>query len=294
MTQQEFYNKLNNSKTSFSQKETADLNNIISEFPYFQAASFILMKALYNNNSSQYKSKLAHTAANIPNREQLFNFIYSEYSIQNNHTEKSSPSKPLNTTIKSSKEITKPQALQNKKGEDIKSKADLIKEVKDRLDELKEEEKATPPPQKAEIKAEIKTKPKKQDTPKIEKADDKTSKKNSTSTLRKTKANQTTAKKEDPKKISKPIDRGSSIDIVEKFIKNKPNINRPDDKEYNEEIKLANKSINEDYDLVSETMAKLFIKQGHKEKAIKIYEKLILIYPEKNTYFAARISELNN
>ncbi|RLD40193.1 MAG: hypothetical protein DRI86_15715, partial [Bacteroidetes bacterium] len=138
MTQQEFYNKLNNSKTSFSQKETADLNNIISEFPYFQAASFILMKALYNNNSSQYKSKLAHTAANIPNREQLFNFIYSEYSIQNNHTEKSSPSKPLNTTIKSSKEITKPQALQNKKGEDIKSKADLIKEVKDRIDEVEE------------------------------------------------------------------------------------------------------------------------------------------------------------
>jgi len=40
-------------------------------------------------------------------------------------------------------------------------------------------------------------------------------------------------------------------------------------------------------------MAVLFEKQGHIKKAIKIYEKLILIYPEKNTYFAARISELN-
>jgi hypothetical protein len=41
-------------------------------------------------------------------------------------------------------------------------------------------------------------------------------------------------------------------------------------------------------------MAQLYIKQGHKGKAIKIYEKLILINPEKSTYFAARISELKN
>jgi len=135
MTQQEFYNNLNNSKTSFLQKETTELNSIVAEFPYFQAASFILMKALYINNDIQYKTKLAHTAANISNRESLFNFIYSEYSIKNNSKENASPSKPLNTTIRSSKEITQPKALQNKEGQEIKSKADLIKDVKDRLDE---------------------------------------------------------------------------------------------------------------------------------------------------------------
>jgi tetratricopeptide (TPR) repeat protein len=274
MTSQEFYNNLNNSKTSFSQKETADLNNIVTEFPYFQAASFILMKALYINNDSQYKSKLANTAANISNRESLFNYIYSEYSIKDKVTEKTSTPKPSNTTIKSSKEITKPKALQNKKGEEIKSKAGLIKEVKERLDEVEQEKRKT-----KERRGKVKEE-------ELKASEEKGKEKVETSRKIQT--------KEKSKAKAKPIDRGSSIDIVEKFIKTKPNINRPDDKEYNEEIKLANKSLNEDYDLVSETMAKLFVKQGHKEKAIKIYKKLILIYPEKNTYFAARISELNN
>jgi len=326
MTQQEFYNSLNNSKTSFSEKEIADLNNIITEFPYFQAASFILMKALYNNNSSQYKSKLAHTAANIPNREQLFNFIYSEYSIKNIVTEKASTPKPLNTTIKSSREITKPQALQNKKGEEIKTKTDLIKEVKDRLDEVEGErlkakvesvkEKIEGERLKAKVesvkdkvegerlKAKVENVKEKVEgerlKAKVESVKDKVEGERLKAKVESVKDKveiETTRKiqaKEKSKVKTKTIDRGSSIDIVEKFIKTKPNINRPDDKEYNEEIKLANKSLNEDYDLVSETMAKLFAKQGHKEKAIKIYEKLILIYPEKNTYFAARISELNN
>jgi tetratricopeptide (TPR) repeat protein len=45
-------------------------------------------------------------------------------------------------------------------------------------------------------------------------------------------------------------------------------------------------------DTLTETMAMVLIKQGKYEKAIEIYQKLSLLNPTKNAYFAAKIEEL--
>jgi hypothetical protein len=44
--------------------------------------------------------------------------------------------------------------------------------------------------------------------------------------------------------------------------------------------------------LVTETLAKVYIKQGHFKKAIQAYEILWLKYPEKSSFFASRISDI--
>lgn len=56
---------------------------------------------------------------------------------------------------------------------------------------------------------------------------------------------------------------------------------------------LSSESIEFDSNLVTETLAKLYVKQGKTEKAIEIYRKLIWKFPQKKAYFAARIEELN-
>jgi len=45
-------------------------------------------------------------------------------------------------------------------------------------------------------------------------------------------------------------------------------------------------------DIVTETLAKIYIKQGHYKKALKAYQILKLKYPEKSSFFAGRISEI--
>ena len=47
-------------------------------------------------------------------------------------------------------------------------------------------------------------------------------------------------------------------------------------------------------ELYSEKLAKLYIQQGHYDKAIASYEKLNLKYPERSAYFLAQIEEVKN
>ena len=54
---------------------------------------------------------------------------------------------------------------------------------------------------------------------------------------------------------------------------------------------LAGQSL-QDNEVVTETMAEVWEKQGNSEKAIDIYYKLSLLEPSKRAYFAAKIEEL--
>ncbi len=45
-------------------------------------------------------------------------------------------------------------------------------------------------------------------------------------------------------------------------------------------------------EVLTETMAEVLVKQGNNHKAIEIYQKLSLAYPDKSAYFAARIETL--
>ncbi|MBK7476268.1 MAG: hypothetical protein IPI11_09755 [Haliscomenobacter sp.] len=57
---------------------------------------------------------------------------------------------------------------------------------------------------------------------------------------------------------------------------------------------LAHNSVRENIHLASETLAELLIRQQQYQKAIAVYERLILIFPEKTAFFAGKIESLKN
>jgi len=57
--------------------------------------------------------------------------------------------------------------------------------------------------------------------------------------------------------------------------------------------KIAEKA-NVPADILTESMAEIWEKQGNLKKAIATYEKLSFIFPEKSVYFASRIEQLKN
>lgn len=55
--------------------------------------------------------------------------------------------------------------------------------------------------------------------------------------------------------------------------------------------RIAEHSV-EEKEVLTEAMAEVWIKQGHLDKAIRVYEKLSLLNPSKSPYFAGRIEQL--
>lgn len=82
-------------------------------------------------------------------------------------------------------------------------------------------------------------------------------------------------------------------DLIDRFIKNDPKISVKKDDLFSNE-NLGKMSLVEDEDFVTETLAKVYARQGKINKAIKAYKKLSLKYPEKSIYFANQLKKLQN
>ena len=82
--------------------------------------------------------------------------------------------------------------------------------------------------------------------------------------------------------------------IIEGFIKKNPRIIRQDNAIEPAKIDLKGRLAESGKgDIETEAFAKILVKQGKIEKAIDLYQKLILKNPEKRIYFAKILSDLN-
>jgi hypothetical protein len=91
-----------------------------------------------------------------------------------------------------------------------------------------------------------------------------------------------------------PPELPSTVDLINNFLKRQPRLTRPGmlPPSPGGQTDLSVRSTRAEPDLVSENLARIFVRQGKTARAIEIYEKLMVKQPEKMAYFAAQIESL--
>ncbi|MDP4183529.1 MAG: hypothetical protein Q8862_00010 [Bacteroidota bacterium] len=89
----------------------------------------------------------------------------------------------------------------------------------------------------------------------------------------------------------KRVKKEKSRELIDSFLTSNPII-RPQPVQSDVITDLSEKSTEPNDELFTETLARIFIRQGLFQQAIEAYEKLSLKFPEKNVYFAGQIEEI--
>jgi tetratricopeptide (TPR) repeat protein len=92
--------------------------------------------------------------------------------------------------------------------------------------------------------------------------------------------------------VEKPTRKQEQAQLIDKFIVTSPRI-EPLKEKSDHPVEDKSKPFTEEKGVfITETLAKIYINQGYYSKAIDIYEKLSLKFPEKSSYFAAQIEKV--
>jgi len=96
----------------------------------------------------------------------------------------------------------------------------------------------------------------------------------------------------EPEQSAINLTRLAQADLIDKFISLNPRIDPRTDKTEHPAIDLSTSYTEEKGGFITETLARIYVTQGYYSKAIEIYEKLSLKYPEKSGYFATQIEKI--
>ncbi|MFC4221113.1 hypothetical protein [Flagellimonas marina] len=293
MNVSDFIQILQNSNTILSPKQTRELEDIIEEYPYFQAARALHLKGLKNLDSYKYNNALKVAAAHTADRDVLFDYITSKEFIQNNIadtiagrrskledqnaiSEEIEPSENVNAMLVEAEEVALPQNIQD--AEQILNPALFKSKSPENQEEEKAVEKEESPKAKQETTSENDLnlgKP----IPFTKKE-----KHSFTEWLQLTSKS---TEKEPEEDVMDELEKKKKFDLLDKFIENNPKIVPKENTNPKIDIKASTKF--DKNELMTETLAKVYLEQKKYKKAIQAFKILSLKYPEKSGFFADQI-----
>lgn len=293
MNVSDFIQILQNSNTILSPKQTRELEDIIEEYPYFQAARALHLKGLKNLDSYKYNNALKVAAAHTADRDVLFDYITSQEFVQNNIadtiagrrskledqnaiSEEIEPSENVNAMLVEAEEVALPQNIQD--AEQILNPALFKSKTPEKVEE--EEEKKEEPP-----------KAKEETTPETDLQLGKPipfTKKEKHSFTEWLQLTSKTVEQEEPEEdVMEELEKKKKFELLDKFIENNPKIVPAEKSTPKVNIKDSNKF--DKNELMTETLAKVYLEQKKYKKAIQAFKILSLKYPEKSGFFADQI-----
>jgi len=271
MNRQQFIEYIKNPAT-LGANSLAGLDKLNHDFPYCQSVKIMFLLNLFKEGNLEYDKQLRQTAAFIPDRRRLKKHIDGIGKITDGLRAAEFPD-----------EYTpeKPKVKNDQPGKEIPPI---------RLTDLKTESEATTDEEERRIldlKKKIEARLKAMGTARYVPGD-----------IPQEDAGTNGAGDDSNKENSQPVITGQRIknidkhkDLIEKFIKEEPTIPPPRQDFFNPE-KISRQSVVDEQNIVSETLAVIYQKQGYFGKALKIYYRLMLKYPEKSSYFAGQIENL--
>ncbi|MFH6603539.1 hypothetical protein ACEZ3G_08630 [Maribacter algicola] len=286
MKVQDFTYLLQHPDEVVSTEQTAQLEDVIDEYPYFQAARALHLKGLKNANSFKYNNALKVAAAYTADRDVLFDFITSEEFLQNDiaKTILGNNDEPTENEVDSVDRPT--QQMPKKPDSDLEPLSVESKSSDTNTNEQIEKDDVVASLELGRPLAFTKnekhsfsewlqlTSLKKQDSgsghsDKIKKVDDLASD-NDSGIL---------PKEENSKK--------KKFELIDKFLEENPKIIPREGS--SSEVDISTSVKLDKNELMTETLAKVYLEQKKYKKAIQAFKILSLKYPEKSGFFADRI-----
>ena len=275
------YTYLINKPDAMNERHHASLEKVVEEFPYFQSARVLRLKHLYNQNSFIYNYALKVAAAYTTDRSVLFDFITSPSftTVQNGYYEQKL-AELLNINVigsevieginKESEASSQPNSLEQSILSSIK-KSDQPDE-----DTIKIPQNET---ELSETKLEI-GKP----------LDFSINEKHSFQEWLQLSRFKPIDRNTTENQSIEDFDKKKKLELINKFLESNPKI-PPISKD--DVAPIPQPTIEDKSYLMTETLARVYLEQKKYSRAIQAYEILILKYPEKSSFFADRISEIN-
>lgn len=307
-------NKLINDPRLLASTDTGELRKLVNKYPYFQCAQMLLTQKLHSESDVDAPAQIRNAACSLPSGEKLYRVLFKDRLmklIEEEH-EADTPEpetaqtafvtpipfqshtrpEPVKTEQPQKEETPENQAEETAApaSPPEEKPADTQKPDKHKSDELEEEilkhatevaYSLTPPGKTREVKSGSDRKEEKQ--PEKKKAAQPQSFSNWLKAL----------DEERFKEIREKDRKEETGKLIDEFIEKQPSIKPADEDEVFNPGNLAKLSVVEDEGFVSETLAQIYSKQGNLPKAEKIYNKLMLKYPEKKAYFARQIEKLD-
>ncbi len=280
-----------------SKEQTNTLEKLTREFPYFQPVRALTLKGLKNQESFRYNQELKTTAAYTADRSVLFDFITSDLFKEEKHLqEKEKKNKSdievvdpheirtlarmamddaVKMKIEEAEDVLNPALFSARQEESIVKQTEIAESIASQTEEDPEKELQINKPLDFN-KKETHSFAEWLKLTSLKPINRETDQQTEELTLKSKETAATTS-----------LDQKNKFELIDEFIANNPKI-KPASK--NTPIRnLAKESLIPSDELMTETLARVYLAQKNYKKAIQAYKILILKNPEKSGFFADQI-----